>query len=208
YSGKVAGATFRRLRVPERVVVLGPNHTGRGSPISVFATGAFRIPGADVPIDEPLAAAILAGVPGAQADRRAHEREHALEVELPSPVALRPDGRIVPIVLGGLDGAKAAAVGRALAEVIRGKDVLVIASSDMSHYIPHDEAARRDRLAIDRVLALDALGLFDTCERSDVSMCGVLPATAPVALAAALGATGAELVQYAPPAEAFADHAP
>ena len=207
YSGKVAGATFRRLRIPERVVVLGPNHTGRGAPISVFATGAFRIPGADVPIDEPLAAAILAAVPGAQDDRRAHEREHALEVELPFLVALRPDVRIVPIVLGGLDGERAAAAGRALAEAIRGEEILVIASSDMSHYIPHDEAARRDRLAIDRVLALDALGLYDTCERADISMCGVLPATALVACAASLGASGAELVQYATSGEAFGDYA-
>lgn len=210
YSGKVAGATFRRLRIPERVVVLGPNHTGRGAPISVYATGAFRIPGADVAIDEPLAAAILAGVPGAQADRRAHEREHALEVELPFLVALRPDVRIVPIVLGGLgglDGHRVAAVGRALAEVIRDKDVLVIASSDMSHYIPHDEAARRDRLAIDQVLALDALGLYDTCERGGISMCGVLPATALLACTSALGATGAELVQYATSGEAFGDYA-
>jgi len=203
YSGKVAGATFRRLAIPERVILLGPNHTGRGVPVSVVAAGAFRIPGADVPIDEPLAAQILAAVPGAREDSRAHEREHALEVELPFLVALRPDVRIVPIVLGGLGGSQAAAVGEGLARVVSGEDILIIASSDMSHYLPHDEAKRRDRLAIDRLLALDALGLFDTCEREDVTMCGVLPATALLACARALGVGGAELVQYATSGEAF-----
>jgi AmmeMemoRadiSam system protein B len=202
YSGKVAGATFARLAVPERVVLMGPNHTGRGVPISVVRSGTFRIPGAEIPVDAELADRILAKVPGAREDTRAHEREHALEVELPFLFALRPDVRIVPIVLGGLDGTQAAAVGNALAETLP-DGVLVLASSDMSHYIPHQDAVARDRMAIDRLLALDALGLYDVCEREDITMCGVLPATALLAYARARGATGAELVQYATSGEAF-----
>jgi AmmeMemoRadiSam system protein B len=176
-------------------------------PVSVAARGAFRIPGADVPIDEKLADEILAQVPGAQADVRAHEREHALEVELPFLWALRPDVHIVPIVLGSLDGKKAAAVGQALAAVIGERDILVIASSDMSHYLPVDEASRRDRLAIDRLLAVDPLGLYDTCVEEDITMCGVLPATALLACALRLGKPRAELVQYATSGEAFGDTA-
>jgi AmmeMemoRadiSam system protein B len=202
YSGKVAGATFRRLEVPQRVVIMGPNHTGRGVPISVMRAGTFVIPGADVPIDTELADAILAGVPGARADMRAHEREHSLEVELPFLVALRPDVRIVPIVLGGIDGVQAAAVGASLARILP-DDVLVIASSDMSHYIPHDDAVARDRLAIDRLLTVDAIGLYDICERADITMCGVLPATALLAYARARGSVAAELVKYATSGEAF-----
>lgn len=207
YSGKVAGATFRRLAIPAQVIVLGPNHTGRGVPVSVFHRGAFGIPGSEVPIAAELADEVLAQVPGAKADVRAHEREHALEVELPFLVALRPDVQIVPIVLGGLDGKKAAAVGEALARVIGERDVLVLASSDMSHYLPVDEASRRDRLAIERLVAVDPLGLFDTCEEHDITMCGVLPATALLACARARGRTQAELVQYATSGEAFGDTA-
>jgi MEMO1 family protein len=197
YSGGVAGATFRRLAIPERVILMCPNHTGRGVRVSVVTRGAFRIPGADVPIDADLAARVLAHVPGARADARAHEREHAIEVELPFLVALRPDVRIVPIVLGGLSGEEAAAVGEGLAHAIGQDDVLVLASSDMSHYIPHDEATRRDRLAIDRLLAVDPLGLHAICEANDITMCGVLPATALLAYVRARGGTRAELVEYA-----------
>src|SRR5262249_37785698 len=82
-------------------------------------------------------------------------------------------------------------------------DVLVLASSDMSHYIPHEAAVARDKLAIDRLLALDAAGLYDVCEREDITMCGVLPATALLAYARERGATRAELVKYATSGEAF-----
>jgi AmmeMemoRadiSam system protein B len=204
YSGKVAGATFRRLAIPRSVVVLCPNHTGRGPRVSVWAEGSWKIPGAELPVDEELAARVLAEVPGAQRDVRAHEREHAIEVELPFLVALRPDVRIVPIVLGGLDGAEAAAVGEALAGCV--VDAMVLASSDMSHYIPHDEAKARDRLAIDRLLALDPLGLHATCEAHDITMCGVLPATALLAYARVRGGARPELVQYATSGEAFGDY--
>ncbi|HKA89533.1 MAG TPA: AmmeMemoRadiSam system protein B, partial [Haliangiales bacterium] len=76
YSGGVAGKTFRRAKIPPQVVILAPNHTGRGVRVSVLAAGALRIPGADVPVDRGLVDRILAEVPGAQLDLRAHEREH------------------------------------------------------------------------------------------------------------------------------------
>jgi MEMO1 family protein len=203
YSGRVAGATFRRLGVPDRVIVMCPNHTGRGPRVSVMTAGVFRMPGGDVPIDEALAARVLEEVPGASPDVRAHEREHAIEVELPFLVALRPDVRIVPMVLGGLTGEEAAAVGQGLARAIGEQDILVLASSDMSHYIPHDDAKKRDRLAIDRLLAVDALGLHATCEAHDITMCGVLPATALLAYVRARGGASGELVMYATSGEAF-----
>jgi len=203
YSGKVAGAVFRRLAVSDRVIILCPNHTGRGPRVSVWADGSWKIPGAELSVDEPLAARVLAEVPGARSDQRAHEREHAIEVELPFLAALRPDVRILPMVLGGLDGAEAAAVGEGLARAIGDERILVLASSDMSHYIPHDEAAAKDRLAIDRLLAVDPEGLYEICELHGISMCGVLPATALLAYARVRGGARPELVQYATSGDAF-----
>src|SRR5262249_31989224 len=104
YSGGVAGKTFRLARIPPLVVILAPNHTGRGARVSVLAARALRIPGRDVPVSSELSQRILREVPGATLDVRAHEREHAAEVEVPFLVALRPDVEILPIVLGGLGG--------------------------------------------------------------------------------------------------------
>jgi AmmeMemoRadiSam system protein B len=209
FSGAVAGHTFTSVRVPERVVVLCPNHTGRGAPISVFAKGAFRIPGADIPIEEDLAQAVLAEVPGAQEDARAHVQEHAIEVELPFLLALQPRLRLVPVVLGGLTEQEALDVGRALARVVAGlspSDVLVVASSDMSHYLPDPDARRQDRLAMGPLLSLDAQGLIRTVETHDISMCGYLPTAAMLAYAKARGATECTLSAYATSGDAFGDY--
>lgn len=205
YSGGVAGQTFRRLALPERVVVLCPNHTGRGAPIAVIPSGSFRVPGGDVPIDEALARTILAEAPGAVADARAHEREHAIEVELPFMLARRPDVAIVPIVLGGISGREAIAFGEALARAVAGRELLVLASSDMSHYVPDRTARTLDQLAIDRMLALDAEGLYRTVEEREISMCGVLPATAMLAYARARGAGRSALAGYATSGDASGD---
>ena len=207
YSGGVAGATFARLEVPRRVVVLAPNHTGRGERVAVATASAFAVPGAEVPVDEELVQAVLSEVAGASADQRAHEREHAVEVQLPFLVARRGDVRIAPVVLAGLDREEAVAAGEALARVVRtcgGPDeVLVVASSDMSHYLPDEECRRIDRLAIDRMLALDAAGLYQTVVEEDISMCGFIPATILCACARALGATRSELCAYATSGDAF-----
>ena len=208
YSGGVAGQVFARVEVPRRVVVLGPNHTGRGARISVVPAGAFVLPGGRVEIDEELAAAILEEVPGAQADVEAHRFEHSIEVELPFLLARRPDVRFVPIVLGGISGQTAVAVGEGLARAIArtGGDTLVVASSDMSHYLPDAQARVVDRAALEPLLAFDAAALYQTVVDQDISMCGFIPATAMLAYARAAGSTTApELVAYATSGDASGD---
>ena len=207
YSGALAGKTFAQVAVPARVVVLSPNHTGMGSAVSLIAAGAFELPGGDVAIDEELAAVLLAEVPGAREDARAHAREHAIEVELPFLRARRADVRFVPVVLGGLDGDEAVAVGRGLARALTraGGDVLVVASSDMSHYLPDRLTRERDRPALERILALDPEGLYEVVRRDDISMCGILPVTAMLACARDHGAARAELVGYATSGDAFGE---
>jgi len=208
YSGGVAGQVFARVVVPERVVVMGPNHTGRGQRISVVPAGGYQLPGGTVPVDEELAAAILDEVPGARPDADAHRTEHSVEVELPFVRALQPAVRFVPMVLASLSEQDAIAVGQGLARAIAkvGGEVLVVASSDMSHYLPDAEARRVDKIALDALLTGDAAALHRTVRERDISMCGVIPTTAMLAYARAAGAAGApELVAYATSGDASGD---
>jgi hypothetical protein len=207
YSGGVAGQVFAAVDVPERVIILCPNHTGRGATIAVVTEGAFRIPGADIPIDAELAAAILARVPGAVPDREAHAGEHAIEVELPFLLARQPHLRIVPIVLGGLREPDVIAVGEALHDVVAtlGEPVLLVASSDMSHYLPDAQARAVDHQALEPLLAGDPSALYRTIIDHDISMCGYLPATAMLAYARRANSKPPELIAYATSGDAFDD---
>jgi hypothetical protein len=198
---------FADTVVPRRVVVLAPNHTGRGARAAVWARGAFALPGDSVPVDEELAARLIESGAGFVADEEAHRFEHALEVELPFLRARNPEAVITPVILGGLDGAECVALGRDLAEIVAALDeeVLVVASSDMSHYLPDDVTRTIDRRAIEPMLACDAARLYDVVERDDISMCGVLPATAMLSYARARGATSGTLIAYGTSADAFGD---
>lgn len=201
YSGELAGRTWSRVHVPERVLLLCPNHTGLGSRRALWPGGAWDTPAGPVEVDADLTAALLSA--GLKADAAAHLREHAIEVHLPFLRARNPAARIAAVCLGGLGLAECRALGEAIAAAIRGLDgedgrpgVLLAASSDMSHYVSADAAAALDRLALDRLLALDPDGLFTVVERRRISMCGVLPTTVALFAALALGATTAELVGY------------
>lgn len=207
YSGGIAGKVFANIEVPARVVVLCPNHTGLGARISLIDEGVYRMPGTDVPIDSELAAAVLHEVPAAESERSAHLREHAIEVELPFLQQRRPDVEIVPIVLSGLSEADAIDLGEALfraASRVDG-DVLVVASSDMSHYLPDEEARRVDHIALEPLLDFDPGGLYRTVRDNDISMCGFIPATAMLAYARSANAQRPELVGYATSGDAFGD---
>jgi AmmeMemoRadiSam system protein B len=196
YSGAIAGSVYARVAVPPKVVVLGPNHTGLGRPVALWPPGgAWRTPLGSVPVSRTLTAA-LAAAPGVETDRAAHAHEHSLEVQLPFLQRARPDVEIAALCLGPLELAECDALGRALAEAARAAGALLVASSDMSHYISEDAARAKDKLAIDRILALDPEGLLRTVRRERISMCGVVPTTVMLFAARELGATRAELVRY------------
>lgn len=219
YSGAIAGRTLAEVRVPRRAIVLCPNHTGRGARRSVWPSGAWRTPLGDVPVDAELAARLVdAGV--LEPDHAAHAREHAIEVELPLLLRARelavasgapasePPLAVVPVCLGGLSAAACVALGEVIARALEGRDdVLLVASSDMSHYLPAPAARALDELALAPLEALDAAGLHRTVERHGISMCGVVPATVVVAAARALGATRGVVVRYGHSGEATGDDA-
>lgn len=207
YSGEIAGATWARVIVPRRVVLMCPNHTGRGVPRSLWPGGGWRLPTGVVPVDAALVEAIRTRC-GAELDRAAHLHEHALEVHLPFALARQPDLRIAALCLAGLSLPECREVGEGLAEVVHASEepVLLVASTDMSHYISADEAATLDGMALARVQALDPEGLYRTVRSHQISMCGVLPTTAALFAARALGATEAELVRYGNSGERSGDY--
>jgi len=206
YSGRIAGEVYAGVHVPDLCVVLCPNHTGAGARRSLDADETWRTPLGDVPVDEALTRALV-GRAGLVKDTRAHAREHALEVHLPFLQRKNPRVRIVPLCLGGIGADACIEIGAAIADAVAhaGAEVLVIASTDMSHYIPADEAAKLDRMALDRVEALDAPGLYRTVADNDITMCGFIPTTTVIAAAKALGADRAELVRYGHSGETSGD---
>jgi MEMO1 family protein len=199
YSGHVAGAVYARLKLPRRFLLLGPRHFPRGKPQAILSEGAWKTPLGRAEIDSELARDLKSAYPQLCEDGVAHETEHAIEVQLPFLQSLAGDFRFVPIALGPTDYVQLESLGHAIANVVRRQQdpVLIIASSDMNHYESDEITRRKDGMAIERVLALDAAGLFDVVRREEIGMCGFGPAVSMLTAARLLGAARTTLVRYA-----------
>lgn len=207
YSGHVAGAVYARLDLPRRCILMCPNHTGMGHPLSIMSAGAWETPLGQVPVDSALADAMKRRFPLLGEDAEAHRAEHGAEVHLPFLQTRRPDCTFVPIALGTGRYELLEGLGEAIAEVVLalGERVLLIASSDMNHYENDTVTRIKDQKAIERILVMDPRGLFDVVMNEEISMCGFGPAVVMLAAARRLGATGAELVRYATSADVSGD---
>ena len=204
YSGGVAGAVYRRLPARGAYVVLGPNHFGQGEPLAMMSEGAWQTPLGAAPLDPELARVVSRACPALVEDRAAHAGEHSLEVQIPFLQRRGQPFRFLPIAVGVTDFGTLVELGRAVAAGVKSsaEPVLIVASSDLNHYEPDGVTRAKDRQAIERILALDARGLYETIFRERISMCGFGPAVALLAAARELGATRAELVCYATSADA------
>lgn len=207
YSGAIAGELYARIRVPKRCIVLSPNHTGLGVPFSLWPRGVWRTPLGDVPVDESLASKLSEAYPRLQEDAAAHVREHALEVHLPFLQTRQADVQIVPLTLGHLRYQDCEELGHAIAGVIENTadEILLIASTDMSHYLSATDAKRQDEKALAQVLSVDGRGLYETVEKYDISMCGFIPTTVALCAAERLGARHATLLRYGNSGETSGD---
>ncbi len=207
YSGAIAGATFARIEVPQRVVILGPNHHGLGHPAALFPDGSWWTPLGESVVDAELAAAISEQCPELARDASAHRLEHSLEVQLPFIQVRAPQATIVPICLGDLSLDDLLSLGEGLARALADcpDRVLMVASSDMSHYLAGDIARERDQHALAPFLALDPETLYRTVYEERISMCGMIPAVVMLAAARRLGAQKAELVRYGNSGEVTGD---
>jgi len=200
YSGPVAAHGYHRLAgdgKPDVVVLFGPNHTGSGSALAVMREGVWRTPLGDVEIDTATADLISRASEIIDVDDSAHAFEHSIEVQLPFLQFLYGSAfRFVPICFLMQDLQSSREVGSAVAKALEGKNAVVIASTDMTHYEPQRMAEKKDRAAIEGVLKLDEEGLYSTIEAQRMSMCGYGPTIAAITAAKALGAKKAELLCY------------
>jgi MEMO1 family protein len=198
YSGPTAGKTYASTRLPDRLVLLGPNHTGAGAALSVMAAGVWRTPLGEVSVDEPLAGELLQACPGCRADADAHAREHALEVQLPFLQVMHETFTILPVTVGTYGREDLFSLGHALAQMMERHpgEIGLVVSSDMNHYESAATNRKKDGKALEAVLALDAHALLDTVRRENVSMCGAAPAAAALHALKTLGVNRAELVDY------------
>ena len=198
YSGPVAGAVISRIKFKDTFIIIGPNHTGRGKPLSIMTEGVWQTPLGEVAIDSELGKRILATSRHLQEDSTAHQYEHSLEVQLPFLQYFRADIRIVPITLAYGSSAAYKEIGREIARAVRElhREVVIMASSDMTHYEPQESAQKKDQQAIDAILRLNEDELLQRVEELDISMCGCAPTVCLISAARELGATAAELVRY------------
>jgi hypothetical protein len=209
YSGQVAGAVYSSLRIPARCILLGPRHFPQGEPMAILTDGSWQTPLGEAQTDGALAAALARACPRLREDPVAHRREHSLEVQIPFLQRFAGEAfRFVPVVLATDRFPVIEELGHAIARVIseQAEPVLLIASTDMNHYEIEATTREKDRLAIERILALDARGLFDTVRFGEISMCGYAATAAALVALRDLGSQEAQLVRYATSGDITGDH--
>jgi AmmeMemoRadiSam system protein B len=199
-SGPVAAHAYHHLAEdgrPDVIVIFGPNHTGQGSALSIVNEGAWRIPLGDVEIDAETADQIVSFSSIIDVDDLAHVYEHSIELQLPFLQYLYgSEFKFVPICFGMQDLVSSREVGTAVARALKGKNGLVIASSDLTHYEPQDRAEKKDMLAVDAALRMDEEQYYSAVEYYGISTCGYGPVMAAIVASKELGAKKAELLCY------------
>jgi len=213
FSGPVAAHTYRALAesgTPETVVILGPNHTGLGTAVATMTSGRWRTPLGSVEIDAEFARALVEACGVVDDNLEAHAQEHSIEVQLPFLQYLYGDAfRFVPVCMAMHDLRTAREVGESIAKVAErlGRNVVVLASTDLTHYEPHDVAQEKDRRVLERIVEMDERGMIEVVERYNVSMCGVGPTAATIVATRLLGARRGELLKYATSGDVTGDRA-
>ena len=201
YSGPVAAHAYRAAqdRRVSAVVVVGPSHFVPFEGISIWTDGAWETPFGAVTVDRSLAEAIQSESDEIVELPSAHGREHSIEMQLPFVAHVMPGVPIVPMVMGYQTRATAFALGKALAAAVlsRGVDVLLVASSDLSHYEDSITAARLDAVVLERVESLDAEGLMRALDAEPRHACGGGAMVAVIEAARRLGASRARVLRYA-----------
>lgn len=213
YSGKVAGATLSKIEKADTFIILGPNHTGIGADFSIVKEGVWRMPFGEVKIDSLLGKEILLNSKNLKEDSSAHLYEHSIEVQLPFLQFLFKEFQIVPITIKHYSPEKnflkiCEEIGSSLAKAIKKvkEKVVIVASSDLTHYERQEIAKEKDEVALNAILKLNPEKLFDEVFSKDISMCGFGPAAIMLFSCKELGAKNSELVKYMTSGETSGDY--
>ncbi len=200
YSGRVAVETVSSINIKDNVVLLGPNHTGYGKKLSIMSQGSWQTPLGNIKINTDLAKKMLHLWDNLEDDSLAHLYEHSLEVELPILQYFKTNFSIVPIAILSNEIDMLKKLGAVIASAIQNANlnnsVLIIASSDMTHYEPEKIAFEKDNAAINAILELNEDKLIKKIRELDITMCGYAPAIAMITAAKTLGAKNAKLIKY------------
>jgi hypothetical protein len=202
YSGPCAAHFYARLDPSiERVILLGVNHRGAETRAALSGVDFWDTPLGRVRLDQELESELRTRLRFVQSDDRSHGQEHSIEVQLPFLQTILKEFTFLPIALSHPTAEECASLGEAIARGMQilqaqGQKGVVIASSDLNHYLSPSETERLDRLALEKILALDPEGLIETVARERISMCGVLPAACLLFCARALGAEAATLLKH------------
>lgn len=210
YSGPGAAWAYAALAhdgQPGTVVLLGVNHRLRGAPLALSPATSWRTPLGTVPVATELGARLRQRCPALALDAAAHTAEHSLEVQVPFLQFLFGAVPVLPIALGNPAIAEVFALGEALAALAWEEDLLLVASTDFSHYVAQAAAERLDGLALARIAALDPEGLLEVVRSQGITMCGVLPVAVLLAAARQLGAHAAEVLHYHTSGDVLGDYA-
>ena len=201
YSGPVAAQGFFQLAKdgsPKTFIILGPNHRGMGAKVSIFNSGSWQTPLGVIEINLELSQEIIENSDIIKPDKSAHNYEHSIEVQLPFLQYIYGEQfNFVPLCMSdqGVDTSKL--VGETLGEVLKDKDVVLIASSDFTHYESQKNAEKKDKLAIDAILKLNVLDFYESIKEQNISICGHGPIAVAINVAKKLGAKSCELLKYA-----------
>ena len=210
YSGPVAANGFFQIAAegkPQTVVILGPNHRGLGAAVAVGGQDAWQTPLGSVEIDVEVGQAIVSATRWARLDDLAHSMEHSIEVQVPFLQYIYENGfRIVPISMLRQDWEVSRELGRAVAAALKGKNAVIIASSDFSHYESQSMASKKDHLALEAILNLEPERLEETVISHSITMCGPGPVMSMLTACKALGSKKARLLRYATSGDITGDH--
>jgi AmmeMemoRadiSam system protein B len=196
YSGPVAAHAYKDLAddgIFDTAVILGPNHTGYGYPVSLWVGAGWNTPFGEVEINEELGQKLLGEA--IKADETAHIYEHSIEVQLPWLQHLYKKVKIVAITMLAQDIETARMVGKAISQV--DDNLIIIASSDFTHYEPHPVAVEKDGSVIEAIVALHEEELYERCENLNCTMCGYGPVASAIVAAKEMKAKRASLLKYA-----------
>lgn len=202
YSGPIAAHAYYKIveiGFPETFIILCPNHTGLGSGISIFDKGKWNTPLGDVEIDEKFAKQLISNSNIIDSDNLAHLREHSCEVHLPFLQYFSNDFKIIPIVMGMQDMKTASEIAKSIIQTINNsnKSVLIIVSTDLTHYESKSTAEQKDKLILDSIENMDEYALLKSVENNGITMCGYGPTISTIISSRNLGAEKGKILKYA-----------